>query len=138
MRYSCWLQVEVPVPAFVASSDTADMSAWRRLVRQTTMHASPPGPVVVDITGLDFISGTALEALADRADVCREQGIHLVVVSRASIVRRVAAATGLDEHLTIHSSVDGALRAGESENSAATCRGGNPSRSKFVNHLGPL
>ncbi|MGH3525501.1 MAG: anti-sigma factor antagonist [Mycobacterium sp.] len=106
--------------------DAYTMPIWRRVTREASAQATPPGPVIVDISRLDFISCGALVALALDADVCRARRINLIVVSRASTVHRIVAATDLDARLPIHSSTESALLATAAENCpAAACgRGG--------------
>ncbi|WP_343600926.1 anti-sigma factor antagonist [Mycobacterium sp.] len=91
--------------------DAYTLPAWQRIVRETAAHATTAGPVIVDITGLDFISCSALATLASQAEVCREQGSDLAMVCRAGVVHRVAAATGLDQRLAIYTTTDAAVRA---------------------------
>ncbi|GBE67978.1 hypothetical protein MFM001_44400 [Mycobacterium sp. MFM001] len=95
--------------------DAFTLSIWRQVLCETADAYRISGPVIVDITGLDFISASGLAALANQANACREQGNDLVVVSRAAIAHRVAAATGLDVRTAIRSSTAAALRAATSE-----------------------
>ncbi|ORW11865.1 anti-sigma factor antagonist [Mycobacterium kyorinense] len=76
--------------------DAYTLATWRQVLCETADASCVRGPVIVDITGLDCISCSGLAALANQANTCREQGSDLVVVSRAAIAHRVAAATGLD------------------------------------------
>lgn len=99
--------------------DAYTLATWRRVLCETSAAYRVSGPVIVDITGLDFISASGLAALANQANTCREHGNDLVVVSRASIAHRVAAATGLDVRTAIRSSTEAALRAATSESSGA-------------------
>jgi anti-anti-sigma factor len=94
--------------------DAHTLPDWCRVLRETAAHA----PMIVDITGLDFIGCSGLAALAKQADACRAQGTNLGVVSRASIVQRITAATGLDARLAIYPTTEGALEAAASGNSA--------------------
>lgn len=89
--------------------DAYSLPTWRQVTREACAHASPPGPVIVDITGLDFIACCALAAPVDQADVCRAHGINIIVVSRAPIVHRVTAATGLGARLPICASTEEAF-----------------------------
>jgi anti-anti-sigma factor len=90
--------------------DAYTLPTWRRLIRGSAALATAPGPLIIDITRLDFIACSGLAALANQGDACREQGTNMIVVSCASIVHRVATATGLEEHLSICSSTEAALR----------------------------
>lgn len=92
--------------------DAYSMPMWWRITREAAAHAAAPGTVVVDITGLDFIAGGPLAALADLTDGCRNRGVNLVVLSRASVVQRMVAVTGLDKRLVVCATLGAALAAG--------------------------
>jgi anti-anti-sigma factor len=92
--------------------DAYTMPAWWRITCEAAAHAAAPGTVVVDITGLDFIAGGPLGALADLTDACRKRGVALVVLSRAPVVQRIAAVTGLDKRLVVRATLRAALAAG--------------------------
>ncbi len=94
--------------------DAYTLRIWQQLIRQASAAAEPPGPVVLDTTGIEFMSCTALGVLADEADRCRSQGIvvHLTV-DQPAIVRLITIA-GLGEKLPSYSSVDTALVTAES------------------------
>jgi anti-anti-sigma factor len=110
--------------------DAYTLPVWRQALREATAHVTVPGPVIVDITRLEFIACCALVALALDADVCRARGINLVVISRAPIVRRIAAAIDLDKRLDFCSTTEAALLArghpGSGDaGSGVSCRGAN-------------
>ncbi|CFE39239.1 arsenic-transport integral membrane protein ARSC [Mycobacterium tuberculosis] len=44
---------------------------WRQLVTETAAGVTAPGPLIVDVTGLDFMGCCAFAALADEAQRCR-------------------------------------------------------------------
>jgi anti-anti-sigma factor len=102
--------------------DAHTLPDWCRVLRDTAAHA----PMIVDITGLDFIGCSGLAALANQADACREHGTSLGVVSRTSIVHRIAAATGLDARLAIYPTTEAALQVAASGNSATSYREEHP------------
>lgn len=97
--------------------DAYTLTAWRRMLREAAAPADVSGSVIVDISELDFIACSALAVLADQADACRAHGISLIVASRASTVRRIAAATDLGERLSIRPSTEAALLAAASGDS---------------------
>src|ERR1700736_5139662 len=47
--------------------DASNDAIWRRLLSEAAMAAAPPGPLVVDISGLDFMGCCAYSALAEEA-----------------------------------------------------------------------
>jgi anti-anti-sigma factor len=89
--------------------DAYTLPTWRQAIREAVAHTTETGPVIVDITRLEFMACCALVALALDADVCRAHGIDLIVVTRASIVRRIAAAAELDGRLCFCSGTETAL-----------------------------
>jgi anti-anti-sigma factor len=89
--------------------DARNEHTWRRLVSEAAGVVTPPGPLVIDITGLEFMGCCALVVLADEAYRCRTRGIELRLVSRAKIVARIADACGLSGVLPIYPTSDTAL-----------------------------
>jgi anti-anti-sigma factor len=89
--------------------DASNEGTWRRLLSEAGAAAGPPGPLVVDINGLDFIGCCAYAALAEEAEHCRQRGVELRLVSNQPVVSRVVAACGLTELLPVDESVDAAL-----------------------------
>ena len=51
--------------------DASNEATWRRLLSEAGAAAGPPGPLVVDINGLDFMGCCAFSALAEEAERCR-------------------------------------------------------------------
>lgn len=82
---------------------------WRQLVTEAAAGVTAPGPLIVDVTGLDFMGCCAFAALADEAQRCRCRGIDLRLVSHQPIVARIAEAGGLSRVLPIYPTVDTAL-----------------------------
>lgn len=89
--------------------DAYTLPIWRRATLEAAAHVSSPGPVIADISRLDFISWGGLRTLADEAAECRRRGTDLVVVSQAAIVHRMTAAAKLQDLLTVRPSVEAAL-----------------------------
>jgi anti-anti-sigma factor len=89
--------------------DASNEGTWRRLLSEAGAAAGPPGPLVVDINGLDFMGCCAYAALAEEAEHCRQHGVELRLVSNQPVVSRVVAACGLTELLPVDESVDAAL-----------------------------
>jgi anti-anti-sigma factor len=61
----------------------------------------PPAPVVVDLTGLTFLSSAGLSVLLAHHRRCAELGSRLEIVPGGSVVTRPLEATGLNEVLTV-------------------------------------
>jgi anti-anti-sigma factor len=89
--------------------DASNDDVWRRLLSEAATAAGPPGPLVVDISGLDFIGCCAYSALAEEAERCRHRGVELRLVSNQPIVSRILQACGFSEALPVDVSVDAAL-----------------------------
>ena len=69
----------------------------------------PPAPVVLDLTGVVFLASMGLSLLVEHHQQCAELGSRLVVVATDRAVLRPIELTGLDETLTIASTVEAAL-----------------------------
>jgi anti-anti-sigma factor len=89
--------------------DACNESTWRHLVCEAARVVTPPGPFVVDVTGLDFMGCCAFAVLASEAHRCKERGIELRLVSKAPLVTRIVDACGLDRLLPIYPSAEAAL-----------------------------
>lgn len=91
--------------------DAGNEHTWQRLLSETAAATAPPGSLVVDARGLDFMGCCAFKALADQAHRCRCRGVGVRLVSCQPIVTRVVGACGLTEVLPIHATVNSALSA---------------------------
>jgi anti-anti-sigma factor len=89
--------------------DAANEHTWLQLVSEASAVATPPGPFVVDVNGVEFMGCCAFEVLADEAKRCRCRGVTLRLVSSNPGVARVVEACGLDGVLPVHSTTDAAL-----------------------------
>ena len=89
--------------------DASNDAIWRRLLSEAATAAGPPGPLVVDISGLDFMGCCAYSALAEEAGLCRDRGVEMRLVSNQPLVSRILKACGLSEALPVDVSVDAAL-----------------------------
>src|ERR1700756_4400198 len=76
--------------------DACNEHTWRELVSEAASVVIPPGPFVVDVTGIDFMGCCAFTVLADEARACKERGIELRLVCCDPIVSRVIDACGLN------------------------------------------
>ena len=91
--------------------DASNETTWRRLLSEAAMAAGSPGPLVVDISGLDFMGCCAYAALGEEAERCRRRGVEMRLVSSQPVVARIVIACGLSELLPVDDSVDIALSA---------------------------
>ena len=91
--------------------DASNETTWRRLLSEAATAAGSPGPLVVDISGLDFMGCCAYAALGEEAERCRRRGVEMRLVSSQPIVARMVTACGLSELLPVDHSVDIALSA---------------------------
>src|ERR1700760_3016324 len=89
--------------------DASNDAIWRRLLSEAAAAAGPPGPLVVDISGLDFMRCCAFSALAEEAERCRDRGVEMRLVSTQPVVSRIVKACGLKKALPVDVSVDAAL-----------------------------
>jgi anti-anti-sigma factor len=91
--------------------DACNEGSWRRLVREAAKAARPPGPLIVDVNGFDFIGSCAFEVLADAARRCGRRGIALYLVSPGARVARFVEACGFGDVLTVYPTAGAALAA---------------------------
>jgi anti-anti-sigma factor len=100
-------------PAVIVSAggelDASNEAVWRRLLSEAAAAAGPPGLLVVDASGLDFMGCCAYAALGEEAVRCRRRGIEMRLVSNQPGVARIVAACGLSELLPVDHSIDAAL-----------------------------
>jgi anti-anti-sigma factor len=89
--------------------DACNERTWRRLVNEAASLVVPPGPFVVDVTGLDFMGCCAFAVLANEAWCCKERGIELRLVSNAPLVTRIVDACGLNRVLPIYPTTEAAV-----------------------------
>ena len=89
--------------------DASNEDTWRRLVTEAAAVAAPPGPLVVDVSGCDFMGCCAISVLADEAERCRRRGVELRLVSSDPDVARVVEACNLRDVLCLHPTTDAAL-----------------------------
>jgi anti-anti-sigma factor len=91
--------------------DAANEHSWQQLLCEAAAATPPPGPLVIDTDGLDFMGCCAFTALAEEADRCRRRGIRMCLVSRKPIVSRIIIAGGLGSRLPVYPDADTALSA---------------------------
>ncbi|WIM88484.1 anti-sigma factor antagonist [Candidatus Mycobacterium wuenschmannii] len=91
--------------------DASNDATWRRLLSEASAAAGPPGPLVIDTSGLDFMGCCAYAALAEEAERSRERGVEMRLVSNQPVVARIVRACGLGDLLPVDASVDAALSA---------------------------
>lgn len=92
--------------------DASNEATWRHLLSEAAAAAGSPGPLVIDIGGVDFMACCAYAALGEEAERCRHRGVEIRLVSNQPHVTRIIAACGLSELLPVDSSVDAALSVG--------------------------
>jgi anti-anti-sigma factor len=89
--------------------DACNESTWRQLVVQAASVASSAALLIVDLTGLEFVSCGAFQVLVDEAEQCRRRGVEMRLVSQRSMVTRIVKACGFGDVLPVHATVDSAL-----------------------------
>ena len=83
-----------------------DLATAPELERALEPNGDGDGRIVVDLSECTFIDSTGLKILVD-AD--RRRGHDLLIVANGMAVRRTFEVSGLDGHLTLHSSIESAL-----------------------------
>jgi anti-anti-sigma factor len=91
--------------------DACNERTWRHLVSEAASLVTPPGSLIVDVTGLDFMGCCAFAALADEAERCQRRGVELRLVSSQPVVARIVDACGLSRVLHVYPTADSALAA---------------------------
>ncbi|OBA63237.1 anti-anti-sigma factor [Mycobacterium sp. 1100029.7] len=89
--------------------DAVNEHTWRQLIEEAAAVATPPGPFIVDINGLDFMGCCAFAVLAAESERCRDRGVALRVVSCDPGVARVIHACNLSSVLPLHPTIETAL-----------------------------
>jgi anti-anti-sigma factor len=91
--------------------DGSNEHTWSQLIGEAAAVATRPGPMVVDVNGLDFMGCCAFAVLAAEADRCLGRGVQLRLVSCDPGIARVIEACHLGGVLPLHPTVDSALSA---------------------------
>lgn len=89
--------------------DASNAGSWGRLVSEAAGAARAPGPVVVDVSDMDFLGCCAFAVLGREAQRCRCRGINLCLVSHQRAVTRAVATCGLRWVIPIHPTIEAAL-----------------------------
>jgi anti-anti-sigma factor len=89
--------------------DASNERAWQDVLSRGAAETVAPGPFVVDVCDLDFMGSCGYAALAHEAELCRNRGITLRLVSIQPIVARTIAACGLRPLLPTYATVETAL-----------------------------
>jgi anti-anti-sigma factor len=89
--------------------DACNEHTWRHLVSEAAGVVTSVGPLIVDITGLDFMACCAFSVLAEEAENLRRRGVELRLVSRQPVVARIVDACGLSGVLPIYPTAESAL-----------------------------
>lgn len=95
----------------VGEVDAANEHTWRGLIDEAAAVAVRPGPLVVDVNGLDFMGCCAFTVLADQAERCRRRGITLRMVSSDPGIDRIVHACSFSSVLPVHPTTEAALSA---------------------------
>lgn len=89
--------------------DASNEHTWQGLVTEAAAVTTGSGPLVVDVSGLEFMGCCAFTVLADEAERCRERGIQLRMVSRDPGVARIVDACAFGAVLPVHPTTESAL-----------------------------
>jgi anti-anti-sigma factor len=91
--------------------DASNESTWQDVLSRGAAETVAPGPFVIDVCDLDFMGSCGYAALAHEAEVCRNRGVTLRLVTCQPIVARTIAACGLHTLLPTYATVQTALSA---------------------------
>ncbi|QLL06025.1 anti-sigma factor antagonist [Mycobacterium vicinigordonae] len=91
--------------------DAANEHTWQGLLREAAAVAVEPGPLIVDVSGLEFMGCCAFTVLADEAERCRRRGITLRMVSDNPALSRIVHACSFSGVLPVHPTTEAALAA---------------------------
>jgi anti-anti-sigma factor len=94
--------------------DQETVHALRLELRTAVAMATPPFPVVVDLTGLTFFGSAGLNELVRQQRRAAATGIQLRIAAAHRVVLRPVAASGLDQVLELYPDVEQALAADRS------------------------
>jgi len=72
---------------------------------------TPPVPLIIDALEVGFMDSTGLGVLVKAVQRTRIEGGTVAIAVSADRVRKVLAITGLDTFVSVHGSVDEAVRA---------------------------
>jgi anti-anti-sigma factor len=86
--------------------DACNESTWRRLLGEAAAAAAPGAALIVDLTGLKFVSCSALEALIRQSHWCRRHDVQMRVVTEQAVIRQVVGACAPAHEVPIFPSVD--------------------------------
>ncbi|HEX2284179.1 MAG TPA: anti-sigma factor antagonist [Mycobacterium sp.] len=89
--------------------DASNAEIWQRLLREAAEATASPGPLVIDVSGLDFMGCCGYSSVAEEVRRCSRLGLAVRLVSDAPTVAKVVAACGLTELMPIYPDVDAAL-----------------------------
>jgi len=79
---------------------------------QARRAARPPHPVIVDLSGVDFLGSAGLSLLVEAEQRCVEAGTPLRLVASSRVVLRALDAADLRQVFTVSDTVECALREG--------------------------
>jgi anti-sigma B factor antagonist len=100
-----WVQREVENHSVVVrAAGELDMLTAPTLSRQLELAEAivvPPAPVVLDLTGITFLSSAGLTVLLNHHKRCTQLGSSLEVVATSRAVTRPLTVTGLDHILVV-------------------------------------
>lgn len=83
--------------------DCSTAEGLSALLDGAVRSVDPPAPVVVDLTGLDFLGAQGIGLLLDHQDLCLRRGSALVVVANTAAVLRPLRVLELTDVLGVRS-----------------------------------
>lgn len=95
----------------IGEVDQDTVAALRHELRVAIAIATPPFPVVADLSGVTFLGSSGLNELVRQQRRAGAAGVRLRIAAAHRAVLRPIRAAGLDQVLEVHPDVEQALRA---------------------------
>ncbi|WP_161600499.1 anti-sigma factor antagonist [Mycolicibacterium hodleri] len=89
--------------------DAHNVATFATLLSQAASATTAPGPLLVDINGLDFVACCGFAALTEQSAECQRRGISLCLVSSRPSTARIMAAGRFDAEMSLYQDVQAAL-----------------------------
>ncbi|MFL6122182.1 STAS domain-containing protein [Actinophytocola sp.] len=93
----------------VGDVDLATAPALDAHLCRAQEQLTPPTPLVLDLTGVEFLASAGLSELIKHSQRCATIGSRLIVVAAHRPVLRAMEVTGLTDTIAVVASVDDAL-----------------------------
>jgi anti-sigma B factor antagonist len=100
---------EAPEAIILCPSGEMDLCTISMFRDALTESVAKGRPIIVDMSGVDYIDSSGIHALVEHAKSCKQHGDLLVIVAPRGTVQKVIQITHLDEAIPVLASVEVAL-----------------------------